>query len=520
MQSTTIGPWKANEGFFTHELLKDKTLEYRKYQDAIASSAIKENTLVVLPTALGKTAIALLSSLYFIQLGKVLFLAPTRPLVQQHMRTFSNMTNLEEGLLTVLTGLVRPEKRMKLWNKARVIFATPQIVVNDSVELNGFSLIIFDEAHRARKDYHYVEIAKRYRRSNPKGRILALTASPGSTKERIEEICRNLFVTKIESRTEEDPDVRPYLVPVMIEWKKVSLPSSYKAIRSVLRRMLDNRIEWLAEKRFIVSRPNKRDLLELLDRIRERMEEEKTGIYFEAMAQASAAMALFLAIELIESQGVGQLKAFLERMERDYTRGHRIIISDENYPLLQELIKLYSEKIHPKVDALLNVLKEQIDKNPKSKVLVFTQYRDTANELVGILRSSGYRAARFVGQANRYGDKGLRQSDQLALIDEFRTGKLNVLVATSIAEEGLDIAECNMVIFYEPIPSEIRLIQRKGRTGRKYPGRVVVLAASSSMDTAYLYFSFKRMKQMKRLIEELNLELSNKKRAKTLDEFL
>jgi Fanconi anemia group M protein len=508
-------------GYFIHELLKDRALEYRRYQDAIASTSLKENTLVVLPTALGKTAIALLTSLYFIGFGKVLFLAPTRPLVQQHMRTYLKMTNFKEDELAVLTGLVRPEKRIKLWNRAKIIFATPQIVVNDPVELNDFSLMIFDEAHRARKDYHYVEIAKRYRRSNPKGRILALTASPGSTKERIEEICRNLFITKIESRAEEDPDVRPYLVPVTVEWKKVSLPPSYKAVRNVLRKMLDNRIAWLAEQGFIGGdKPNKKELLELLDRIRERMEEERAGIYFEAIAQASAAIALFLAIELIESQGIGQLKAFLDRIEQDYTRGHRIIISDENYPLLQELIKLYSEKTHPKVDVLLNVLKEQISKNPKSKVLVFTQYRDTANELVGILHSSGYKAARFVGQANRYGDKGLKQSDQLALIDEFRAGKVNVLVATSIAEEGLDIAECNMVIFYEPIPSEIRLIQRKGRTGRKYPGRVVVLATKSSMDTAYLYFSFKRMKQMKRVIEELNLELSSKKRAKTLDEFL
>jgi len=86
-------------------------------------------------------------------------------------------------------------------------------------------------------------------------------------------------------------------------------------------------------------------------------------------------------------------------------------------------------------------------------------------------------------------------------------GELNVLVATSIAEEGLDIPTVDHVIFYEPIPSEIRYIQRKGRTGRKTPGKVTILAANESLDMIYYYASKKRVEKMRRIVETLNLKL-------------
>jgi ERCC4-related helicase len=78
----------------------------------------------------------------------------------------------------------------------------------------------------------------------------------------------------------------------------------------------------------------------------------------------------------------------------------------------------------------------------------------------------GVRAERFVGQASKLRDRGLTQDEQASLIEDLRKGYVNTLCCTSIAVAGLDIPEVDLVVFYEPIPSEIRYIQRRGRTGR------------------------------------------------------
>ncbi len=109
---------------------------------------------------------------------------------------------------------------------------------------------------------------------------------------------------------------------------------------------------------------------------------------------------------------------------------------------------------------------------------------------------------RFVGQSSRT-DKGLKQQEQKEILDQFRTGEHNILVASSVAEEGLDIPAVDLVVFYEPIPSEIRSIQRRGRTGRSEVGRVVILIAKDSRDEAYLWAERSREKKMQRIVKWL-----------------
>jgi Fanconi anemia group M protein len=150
-------------------------------------------------------------------------------------------------------------------------------------------------------------------------------------------------------------------------------------------------------------------------------------------------------------------------------------------------------------------------------MLAFTQYRDTASHLVEELNTvPGVRADRFVGQASKPLDKGLTQDEQAERIRLLEDGELNVLVATSIAEEGLDIPAVDHVVFYEPIPSEIRYIQRRGRTGRKASGNVTILATNESLDMVYLYASQRRTEKMKTIAENINLKLQHiiRKRSK------
>ena len=95
-------------------------------------------------------------------------------------------------------------------------------------------------------------------------------------------------------------------------------------------------------------------------------------------------------------------------------------------------------------------------------------------------------------------------------MEKFREGEFNVLVATSIAEEGLDIPEVDLVVFYEPIPSEIRHIQRRGRTGRKNLGSVLILATKDTIDQRYLDVSRKKIQKMKSILSSIDTQLKFK----------
>src|SRR5207247_2953383 len=122
----------------------------------------------------------------------------------------------------------------------------------------------------------------------------------------------------------------------------------------------------------------------------------------------------------------------------------------------------------------------------ESAVLVFARAAEPARRVAQeVARLPGIRPVRFGGQACRGNDIGLSQKDQVEILQKFRDGEVNVIVATSIGEEGLDIPQVDLVVFYEPVPSEIRTIQRRGRTGRSAAGRVVMLVTKDTRAEAY-----------------------------------
>jgi ERCC4-related helicase len=528
--------------YFNHPLIKKDYIEFRVYQNNISESARNKNTLVILPTALGKTVIAILvcaEFLYNYKSKRVLIMAPTKPLVAQHMNSFFSVLRMPEDCITAITGKNLPPTRMAIWNRkeVRIVFATPEVVKNDLTEnrlsLSEFSLLVFDEAHRAVKDYAYTSIARYYVQQSSHPVILAMTASPGAEKRRILEVCNNLFVELIEYRSEEDGDVKPYINPIDVTWKWFTIPQEYKYISSTFRGMLEDKLQFLIERGLLRKKhPQwifKSDLISLGEEIQYKLEltmEELRGPLYAALIQQSSALTLMYCAELIESQGSPSLKAFLDRIEKDGGKAHQLLLNDNRIKEIQTLIN--SLKIeHPKTIYLVELLKQRyslfqsINKqqheqdnftfekatdltNERPKALVFTHYRDTAKKVVEILTENGIKAARFVGQAKRELDVGMSQEEQSAVLESFRNGEFDVLVATSIAEEGLDIPEVDLVVFYEPIPSEIRYIQRRGRTGRKSSGFVTILAAKDTIDERYLYASKRRMEKMKQILSSIN----------------
>ncbi|MRN69539.1 MAG: DEAD/DEAH box helicase, partial [Nitrosopumilales archaeon] len=301
--------------YFNHPLIKKHSIEFRVYQNNISESARNKNTLVILPTALGKTVIAILvcaEFLYNYKSKRVLIMAPTKPLVAQHMNSFFSVLRMPEDCITAVTGKNLPPTRMAIWNRkeVRIVFATPEVVKNDLAEnrlsLSEFSLLVFDEAHRAVKDYAYTSIARYYVQQSSHPVILAMTASPGSEKRRILEVCNNLSVEQIEYRSEEDGDVKPYINPIDVTWKWFTIPQEYKYISSTFRGMLEDKLQFLIERGLLRKKhPQwifKSDLISLGEEIQYKLEltmEELRGPLYAALVQQSSALTLMYCAELI-----------------------------------------------------------------------------------------------------------------------------------------------------------------------------------------------------------------------------
>src|SRR6188508_37856 len=533
-----------NMSYFNHPLLRKNFLRFREYQDIISNSALNKNTLVILPTALGKTIISLLVSvniLYNYKEKRILILAPTRPLVNQHWDSFTSNIKLLDEQTVVVTGKTPPHARTIVWNNKtiRLFFSTPEVVKNDIIgkrlSLVDFFLVVFDEAHRAVKDYAYTFIADQYIKHCLNPLILGLTASPGSEKNKIQEICNNLFIVNIEFKTEEDKDVKRYITPINLKWQWFDLPSEYQYVKSILKTMLDEKLNWLNKRNILRKNSEwifKRDLISLGEQLRSKLnitlEEDRRSIYY-ALMQQSIALSLMYCIELVESQGFHSLGTFLGRTRPEESKSHKILLGDNRIKEIKRLIENL-QMDHPKVQYLLKILKERhvpqsILNNrgnswrsvPEviSRVLVFTQYRDTAQHIVEMLIKDNIRASKFVGQSKRQGDPGMKQEEQNSILKNFRGGEFSVLVATSIAEEGLDIPEVDLVVFYEPIPSEIRHIQRKGRTGRKNIGSVLILATKDTIDQRYLDITRKKIDRMKAIFSSASIDLKLKTLERT-----
>ncbi len=506
-----------------HPRIRPGVLEDRLYQARIAQTALAHNTLAVLPTGLGKTAIALRVMAEFLlqePMRSILFLAPTRPLVVQHGRTVA--ANLFAPPPLVLTGTIPPDRRAALLHPPQIVIATPQVIENDlqqgGLALGTFSLLVFDEAHRAVGDYPYVAIG-RANREGPQARVLAMTASPGSRIERIREVWNQLGIERFEYRTAADVDVLPYVYGIDVETVEVPLPAEVRHLAILLRAALQRQFDVLRRYDLLpASEVGRRELLGLGERLhreiathRNQSSPAPAGLWAAVTAQA-VAMKTLHALELIESQGVESLREYLERQGKSpsgrMTPAQRTFLNDPDVVQLRSVLRSLSIE-HPKIAKTIDLVRTELNRSPEARVIVFSQYRDTVDLLVNELEHLNdptIRAARFVGQAARGSEIGLSQKEQVRILDQFRDGAVNCLVSTSVAEEGLDIPATDVVIFYEPIPDVIRTIQRRGRTGRARAGRAIVLVAQGTRDVGLHRAAGARERRMHEMLERVEEE--------------
>jgi len=501
--------------FVVHELLRRGAVEERAYQVNIARACLERSTLVVLPTGMGKTVVAAMAIAETLRRrgGKVLFLAPTKPLVEQHAASLRDLLVVER--IALFTGeATSPEERDLLWRENKIVVSTPQVIRNDvraeRFTLDDVSLIVFDEAHRAVGDYAYVDVAAAYREV-PGRLVLGMTASPGASAEKILEVCGHLGITAVEIRTESDADVVPYVHELQVDKVPVDAPDVAKEIRALLEVVFDEQVERLKKVGFLAGkpRPTLKDLLAVGDEARERLDAgTKDGRMYGAMTAQAIAMKVNHAIELAETQGLGSVRSYFEKMEAD-ARSKADVQFLKHAKVVQAMrLARETDVEHPKLAKTAWIVREELLRKPDAKIIVFAHYRETADRVTKELeRIPGVRPVRFVGQASRGEDIGLSQKAQVEILDRFRAGTVNVIVATSIGEEGLDIPQVDLVVFYEPVPSEIRTIQRRGRTGRSAAGRVVMLVTRDTRDEAYFYSARRKERKMHVELDRLRREL-------------
>lgn len=495
----------------------------RLYQEKILNSCALKNTLIVLPTGMGKTKTAILSAVERIKKypeSRILFLTPTKPLASQIQQEFQECTDVNDNEILLFTGAIAPKKRALLEKEAKIIISTPQTISNDlingRINLNNFSLLVIDEAHRATGDYDYVWIAKNFQQKSQHPRIIALTASPGSDLETIKEICKNLYIEEIEAKTEEDEDVKPYIQELNIEWIKVDLPAEFNEIHSYLEETKKERIQTLKQLiNLNTSNFSKKDLLEIMAQLQGKAARgERNFQSMRAISVISELMKVEHAFDLLETQGLEPLYIYLQTTFKDAettkTKAILNLVKDKNFlSAFTKTRDFYNKKIqHPKLIEIKKLVEKEIQENPHIKIIIFNQYRDSAKTIEEALKSiENIKPKIFIGQAKKNGS-GLSQKKQIEMLDDFKNNFINCIISTSIGEEGLDIPKVDLVIFYEPIPSAIRSIQRRGRTARTEKGRVIILMTKNTRDEVYHWVSRNKEKNMHKTLKDLKSKFS------------
>ncbi|HIL65085.1 MAG TPA: DEAD/DEAH box helicase [Candidatus Poseidoniales archaeon] len=499
-------------------------VEARAYQLLAAKQALSGSTLLVMPTGLGKTAVQWMAMAEAIGgAGKVVLVAPTTGLVAQQARMAREMIAIPEEKIIILTGDVRPAKREQLWVDAKIVMATPHVIRNDAqngrILLGDIDLLIVDEAHHATGSDSMAQLGDMYLESNSNALVLAATASPGVKDERVIEIVQRLGIERLHVARKEDDLLAPYVTAMEVESHRLALPENLLDLIRPLRMCESEESEFLRRGGFLI-----------------RTGRITTAAIDEAQRRASAAIGrgdprgydaakrigdlrrLHRLLDLIETQGLNTAIQYLDRARGDNARKTKRFLSLTEVSNFHRICGQMQE-IHPKPQLVSSLTSTQLKIG--GKVIIFTEYRDTVDYLISILSQlDGVKAGRFVGQSSKSGNIGMKQKEQLQQLDRFRSGEINVLVATSVGEEGLDVPAADCVILYEPVPSAIRAIQRRGRTARQSKGDVHILISKNTRDEYVQMASIKREQAMYRTLERLKRQSRLPRRAPPTNEIL
>lgn len=442
-----------------------------------------------------------------------------------------------------LTGADSLETRGGAYREKKVFCMTPQTMVNDLnrgiIDIKKIVLVVFDEAHRATGDYAYSLIQKKIRETGGICRTIALSATPGNSISTVKEVLDNLNITKIEIRTEEE--LQKYLKHKEIEvvgiCKEVQIQYICQKIDKLLSclRTKISECVCLDQEAKLMPKDGKsltyKSLKRLADSYTQNIEAYQELIptkYSRILPVINNMQSLLFGKRLLVEQGLPPFEEFFRQYREDVVLDIKRARKDKEYKpdivrreLIQktelrdvaEALRLSKLKfgIHSKLLILHKILRtffsSELTIEQQSKAIVFVQSRKVATEIVEYLKKKAVlqprrqksqgsesqpweqgvsqqdiRVSLFVGQATRHGSKGMDAVEQQRAIAGLKSGELNVLVATSVGEEGLDLGEVDLIVCFDSGLTPIRMVQRMGRTGRQRKGRVIMLLTSSEKE--------------------------------------
>jgi len=501
-----------------HDGLQDGVIQARAYQLEAVDVSLSGSTLLVLPTAAGKTAVAWMVMAEMLERtdGWALMIAPTAALVKQHLDDLERIFDKDSIQPFSMSGAIPPSKREGMWNNGRIVVSTPQVVRNDVnrglLDLSNCCLLVIDEAHHATGERAEAQVSDLYLELANQPLILGMTASPGSTTQKVEEISNRLQVNRIHLRTSEDKMLSEHLASLDIEELRVKVPDEIRELAEPLVLWQETIVD--RERRLgryvMPGAVTHRGLSNAMERANLAVRRGQSDGY-GSMSRIGLAMSLHHLINHLLCQGIAAAKEFLHRKESGDDAGKkntRNLLRDPRIVSLRTSLSEMSES-HSKVSAVRRLVRERLRRDPNSRIIVFATFRDTVTALeTAIGDLEGSIPIPFIGQSKRASGSGLTAKQQVERIEKFRSGEGNVLIATSVGEEGLDIPSADLVIFYEPVASEIRTIQRRGRTGRHRDGDVVVLIAEDTRDEGARAAALKREENMHRAVAKVRRKLA------------
>ncbi|KAG5355405.1 ATP-dependent DNA helicase mph1 [Yarrowia sp. C11] len=492
----------------TGSFLYPSNLPFRTYQHTIIQSCLIENTLCSLPTGLGKTFIASVVMLNFYRWfkdAKIIFMAPTKPLVSQQIDACLRITGIPRHDCSVLMGGVKQAEREHEWANKRVFFATPQVV---ELDLDGevldpktVSLLVVDEAHHTSGKYSYGTVVKKLLDAHQSFRVLGLTATPASKVEGVQSVVQHLLISHLEVKGEQDPDVQQYMHNREEVKINVDLGSDIRELLALVGQVLKPTLSMMGSKGVLqntdIAKISLFGVKKEIERYMFRTKHLGPAAQYKYRGIGAVLASIAHATQLLQHQGISQFYDTLKRRHDEEMARKQPTKSYEQIgdigSVLQATKAIMAKKeylSHPKLDYLGSELREFFSKAPEGAAtgtcIIFARFRSTVNVIIEYLKKyPQVKPHEFIGQApsrEEGGGRGMTQKKQQEVISKFRKGVYNTLVATSIAEEGLDIGQVDLIICYDSNASPITSLQRMGRTGRSRDGRVVLLMTDKEME--------------------------------------
>lgn len=492
----------------TGSFLYPSNLPFRTYQHTIIQSCLIENTLCSLPTGLGKTFIASVVMLNFYRWfkdAKIIFMAPTKPLVSQQIDACLRITGIPRHDCSVLMGGVKQRDREHEWANKRVFFATPQVV---ELDLDGevldpktVSLLVVDEAHHTSGKYSYGTVVKKLLDAHQSFRVLGLTATPASKVEGVQSVVQHLLISHLEVKGEQDPDVQQYMHNREEVKINVDLGSDIRDLLSIAGQVLKPTLSMMSSKGVLhntdIAKISLFGVKKEIERYMFRTKYLGPAAQYKYRGIGAVVASIAHATQLLQHQGITQFHDTLKRRHDEEMARKQPTKSYEQAgdigSILEAAKAIMSKEgylAHPKLNYLGSELNDFFSRAPEGAAtgtcIIFARFRNTVNVIMEYLtKFPQVKPHEFIGQApsrEEGGGRGMTQKKQQEVISKFRKGVYNTLVATSIAEEGLDIGQVDLIICYDSNASPITSLQRMGRTGRSRDGRVVLLMTDKEME--------------------------------------